>query len=155
MQLTGHPNVIQFKEVSFNYRSLSRCFFCFPPLQHIQARPVVGGTKAYQSPAPSPACSPPRCLTLKPIPLPQPNHPPQAFLTTTHLGIAMEYASGGDLFDRVVSRRRLPEPEARYFFWQLVQGLVWCHSQVGVVEGCNGGCNWGPRCGGGRVWVGI
>ncbi|KAI3435933.1 hypothetical protein D9Q98_001991 [Chlorella vulgaris] len=53
----------------------------------------------------------------------------EAFLTTTHLGIAMEYASGGDLFDRVVSRRRLPEAEARYFFWQLVQGLVWCHSQ--------------------------
>ncbi|EFN54321.1 hypothetical protein CHLNCDRAFT_135543 [Chlorella variabilis] len=53
----------------------------------------------------------------------------EAFLTATHLGIAMEYANGGDLFDRVVSRRRLPEDEARYFFWQLVQGLAWCHSQ--------------------------
>jgi hypothetical protein len=70
-------------------------------------------------PAPTPrtpqACAPP---------------PLQAFLTATHLGIAMEYASGGDLFERVVKRRRLPEDEARYFFWQLVQGLAWCHSQV-------------------------
>jgi serine/threonine protein kinase len=51
----------------------------------------------------------------------------------------MEYASGGDLFDRVVSRRRLPEAEARYFFWQLVQGLVWCHSQVGARSGMQPG----------------
>lgn len=45
------------------------------------------------------------------------------FLTSTHLGIAMEYASGGELFDRIVKANRFSEDEARYFFQQLISGV--------------------------------
>ncbi|KAI7835522.1 hypothetical protein COHA_010568, partial [Chlorella ohadii] len=56
----------------------------------------------------------------------------EAFVTTTHLGIAMEFAGGGDLFDYVVTakRGRLDEHEARFYFQQLVRGVAWCHSKV-------------------------
>jgi serine/threonine protein kinase len=57
------------------------------------------------------------------------------FLTSTHLGIAMEYASGGMLFDRIVKMTRLKEDIARYFFQQLVCGVAWCHSKVRL-DGC-------------------
>lgn len=59
---------------------------------------------------------------------PPPLH--QVFLTTTHLGIAMEYASGGELFDRIVKASRFSEDEARYFFQQLISGVAWCHKEV-------------------------
>lgn len=49
----------------------------------------------------------------------------RAFLTTTHLGIAMEYAAGGELFERIVRAGRFPEDEARYFFQQLICGVGW------------------------------
>jgi polyhydroxyalkanoate synthesis regulator phasin len=52
------------------------------------------------------------------------------FLTSTHLGIAMEYASGGELFDRIVKASRFSEDEARYFFQQLISGVAWCHKEV-------------------------
>ncbi len=54
----------------------------------------------------------------------------QVFLTTTHLGIAMEYAAGGELFDRIVKAGRFSEDEARYFFQQLISGVAWCHREV-------------------------
>ncbi|KAI7844120.1 hypothetical protein COHA_002258 [Chlorella ohadii] len=54
----------------------------------------------------------------------------EAFLTSTHLGIAMEFASGGDLFDLVSRYKRLTEDEARVCFQQLVCGAAWCHSQA-------------------------
>lgn len=56
----------------------------------------------------------------------------QVFLTSTHLGIAMEYASGGELFDRIVKANRFSEDEARYFFQQLISGVAWCHREVGA-----------------------
>lgn len=49
------------------------------------------------------------------------------FLTPTHLGIVMEYASGGELFDRIVKIGRFSEDEARYFFQQLISGVEFCH----------------------------
>ncbi len=63
------------------------------------------------------------------------HHPPplkhvQVFLTPTHLGIAMEYAAGGELFDRIVKAGRFSEDEARYFFQQLISGVDYCHSEV-------------------------
>lgn len=61
--------------------------------------------------------------------------PLQVFLTTTHLGIAMEYASGGELFDRIVRANRFSEDEARYFFQQLISGVAWCHKEVRAVAG--------------------
>lgn len=54
----------------------------------------------------------------------------QVFLTSTHLGIAMEYAAGGELFDRIVKAGRFSEDEARYFFQQLISGVDYCHSEV-------------------------
>lgn len=53
----------------------------------------------------------------------------EVFLTTTHLGIAMEYAAGGELFDRIVKAGRFSEDEARYFFQQLISGVAWCHRE--------------------------
>ncbi len=56
----------------------------------------------------------------------------EVFLTSTHLGIAMEYARSGMLFDRIVSKVRLQEDVARFYFQQLVFALDWCHEKVRV-----------------------
>ncbi|KAI7842253.1 hypothetical protein COHA_003894 [Chlorella ohadii] len=53
----------------------------------------------------------------------------EAFLTTTHLGISMEAAFGGCLFDLVSVSIRLKERHARLMFQQLIAALAWCHSQ--------------------------
>ena len=55
---------------------------------------------------------------------------PQVFVTSTHLGIVMEYAAGGELFDRIVKAGRFSEDEARYFFQQLISGVEYCHSEA-------------------------
>ena len=54
-------------------------------------------------------------------------HAEQVYLTPTHLCIVMEYAAGGELFDRIVKAGRFSEDEARYFFQQLVCGVDYCH----------------------------
>lgn len=54
----------------------------------------------------------------------------QVFVTETHLGVALEYAAGGELFDTVARAGKLPEIEARYFFQQLILGLEYCHNKV-------------------------
>ncbi|WOL11851.1 serine/threonine-protein kinase SAPK7 isoform X1 [Canna indica] len=51
----------------------------------------------------------------------------EVVLTSTHLGIVMEYASGGELFDRICNAGRFSEDEARYFFQQLICGVSFCH----------------------------
>mmetsp|Transcript_39330 Transcript_39330/g.75360 ORF Transcript_39330/g.75360 Transcript_39330/m.75360 type:complete len:336 (-) Transcript_39330:575-1582(-) len=48
-------------------------------------------------------------------------------LTDTHLAIVMEYASGGELFDRICDAGRFSEAEARFFFQQLISGVAYCH----------------------------
>jgi serine/threonine protein kinase len=58
----------------------------------------------------------------------------QVFLTSTHLGIAMEYAAGGELFDRIVKAGRFSEDEARFFFQQLISGVQYCHEQVCIIR---------------------
>ncbi len=51
----------------------------------------------------------------------------------------MEYAAGGELFNRISSRIRFSEPEARYFFQQLVCGLDHCHRMVrAIIRGAVG-----------------
>eukprot|EP00127_Corallochytrium_limacisporum_P000182 Clim_evm43s6 gene=Clim_evmTU43s6 len=41
--------------------------------------------------------------------------------------LVMEYASGGELFDYIVSRRRLKDAEARHFFRQMLSAVSYCH----------------------------
>ncbi|KAK7316894.1 hypothetical protein RJT34_00682 [Clitoria ternatea] len=50
-------------------------------------------------------------------------------LTPTHLAIVMEYAAGGELFERICSAGRFSEDEARYFFQQLISGVHFCHTK--------------------------
>ena len=62
-------------------------------------------------------------------------HPTQpkkskVFLTPVYLGIAMEFASGGDMFEYVVKKNGLREDEARWFYQQLIVGLDYCHRMV-------------------------
>ncbi|CAN8251747.1 unnamed protein product [Cochlearia groenlandica] len=52
----------------------------------------------------------------------------EVVLTPTHLAIVMEYASGGELFERICNAGRFSEAEARYFFQQLICGVDYCHS---------------------------
>ncbi|PIA55530.1 hypothetical protein AQUCO_00700078v1 [Aquilegia coerulea] len=40
----------------------------------------------------------------------------------------MEYASGGELFERICNAGRFSEDEARFFFQQLISGVSYCHS---------------------------
>ncbi|XP_071691556.1 serine/threonine-protein kinase SAPK7-like [Rutidosis leptorrhynchoides] len=51
----------------------------------------------------------------------------EVVLTPTHLAIVMEYAAGGELFERICNAGRFSEDEARYFFQQLVSGVHYCH----------------------------
>jgi serine/threonine-protein kinase SRK2 len=53
----------------------------------------------------------------------------EVFLTASHLGIVMEYAAGGELFDRIVKAGRFSEDEARFFFQQLISGVAYCHTE--------------------------
>jgi serine/threonine-protein kinase SRK2 len=52
----------------------------------------------------------------------------EVVLTPTHLGIVMEYAAGGELFERICNAGRFSEDEARYFFQQLISGVSYCHT---------------------------
>ena len=53
----------------------------------------------------------------------------EAVVTEKHLAIVMEYASGGELFDWILRKGRFEEPEARYFFQQLISGVAYCHAK--------------------------
>ncbi|XP_042388565.1 serine/threonine-protein kinase SAPK7-like [Zingiber officinale] len=53
----------------------------------------------------------------------------EVVLTPTHLAIVMEYAAGGELFERICDAGRFSEDEARYFFQQLISGVCYCHDR--------------------------
>ncbi|ESQ31172.1 hypothetical protein EUTSA_v10004469mg [Eutrema salsugineum] len=40
----------------------------------------------------------------------------------------MEYASGGELYERICNAGRFSEDEARFFFQQLISGVSYCHA---------------------------
>lgn len=50
-----------------------------------------------------------------------------------HIGIVLEYASGGELFNYILRQRYLKEPEACRLFCQLVSGVSYLHDH-GVVH---------------------
>lgn len=52
----------------------------------------------------------------------------EVLLTSTHLAIVMEYAAGGELFERICTAGRFSEDEARFYFQQLISGVSYCHS---------------------------
>ena len=47
--------------------------------------------------------------------------------TPTDIFVIMEFVSGGELFDYIVSRGRLPPDEARHFFHQIISSIEYCH----------------------------
>lgn len=47
--------------------------------------------------------------------------------TPSDIFVIMEFVSGGELFDFIVSRGRLPADEARHFFHQIISGIEYCH----------------------------
>ena len=51
----------------------------------------------------------------------------EVFAAGPFLALVMEFVPNGDMFNHVVSRRGLPESEARWFFQQLVLGMDYCH----------------------------
>ncbi|XP_065875142.1 serine/threonine-protein kinase SRK2I isoform X2 [Euphorbia lathyris] len=52
----------------------------------------------------------------------------EVILTPTHLAIVMEYASGGELFEKICNAGRFREDEARFYFQQLISGVSYCHA---------------------------
>lgn len=43
--------------------------------------------------------------------------------------MVLEYATGGELFDRIASKGKLSEAEGRKFFQQLIDGVSYCHNK--------------------------
>ncbi|KAJ1569577.1 NUAK SNF1-like kinase 1 [Cladochytrium tenue] len=50
--------------------------------------------------------------------------------TPDSIYIVMEYASGGELFDYIVSNVRTPEQTARHFFRQIISAIDYCHKNL-------------------------
>ena len=53
--------------------------------------------------------------------------------TDRHIGIILEYASGGELFDYILTHRYLKDPPACRLFAQLVSGVGYLHKK-GIVH---------------------
>ncbi|KAK1355055.1 SnRK2 serine threonine protein kinase8 [Heracleum sosnowskyi] len=51
----------------------------------------------------------------------------ELLLTPVYLVIVMEYAAGGELYNRIMAAGAVNEDEARYFFQQLISGISYCH----------------------------
>lgn len=46
----------------------------------------------------------------------------------SELYLVLEYVDGGELFDYLISKGKLPEREAIHYFKQIVEGVSYCHS---------------------------
>ena len=62
----------------------------------------------------------------------------EVFLTSHYLGIAMEYADGGDLSQYIDGQTArgiwgLPEAQARWLFQQLIVAVEYCH-RLGIAN---------------------
>jgi 5'-AMP-activated protein kinase, catalytic alpha subunit len=56
-----------------------------------------------------------------------------ALVTETKMYLVMELVRGGELYDEIVSKRRVDEVTSRYYFQQLVDAMIYCHRR-GVVH---------------------
>lgn len=52
--------------------------------------------------------------------------------------IVLELVTGGELFDKIVSSKRLDEDQARFYFRQLVDGVEYCHKMGTINRNCRG-----------------
>lgn len=53
--------------------------------------------------------------------------------TPKQLFLIMEYVSGGELFDYIVKKQKLPESESAKFFQQIICGVEYLH-ELGIVH---------------------
>ncbi|XP_050287817.1 CBL-interacting serine/threonine-protein kinase 23 [Quercus robur] len=53
----------------------------------------------------------------------------EVMASRTKIYIVMEFVTGGELFDKIASRGRLKEDEARKYFQQLINAVDYCHSR--------------------------
>ena len=54
--------------------------------------------------------------------------------TSYAIYMIMEYAEGGELFDYIVSKGRLGEKEAAFFYYQLIQGIEFLHTRFKIAH---------------------
>ncbi|KMR04594.1 maternal embryonic leucine zipper kinase [Lasius niger] len=52
----------------------------------------------------------------------------QVIETESHYFMVLEYCSGGELFDHIVERNKLPEVDSRRFFCQIVSAVTYMHN---------------------------
>ena len=73
--------------------------------------------------------------------------PVQVLLTPVHLGIVLEYAAGGDMFQHVKRSGGLEEADARWFYQQLMIALDYMHSKPWLKsQAALGRCQPGLEC---------
>ncbi|KAL7242031.1 hypothetical protein ACSBR1_014582 [Camellia fascicularis] len=53
----------------------------------------------------------------------------EVMASKTKIFIVLEYVTGGELFDKISSKGRLKEDEARKYFQQLINAVDYCHSR--------------------------
>ena len=53
----------------------------------------------------------------------------QIYENDNHYLIIMEYCEGGELFNYIVEKQRLSENESAFFYYQIIQGVEYIHSQ--------------------------
>ncbi|KAI8000413.1 CBL-interacting serine/threonine-protein kinase 23 [Camellia lanceoleosa] len=53
----------------------------------------------------------------------------EVMASKTKIFIVLEYVTGGELFDKISSKGRLKEAEARKYFQQLINAVDYCHSR--------------------------
>nr|GMD06228.1 CBL-interacting serine/threonine-protein kinase 1-like [Ipomoea batatas] len=56
-------------------------------------------------------------------------HGHEVLASKTKICMVLQYVNGGELFDRIVSKGKLPEVESMKLFQQLIDGVSYCHSK--------------------------
>lgn len=53
----------------------------------------------------------------------------EVLASKTKIYMVLEYVNGGELFDKIASKGKLPENEGRRLFQQLIDGVSYCHDK--------------------------